>query len=415
MTVETEVTDAIQIFIEEAFPKGSLTLLLMPFGPEKEALLIPIIARAMKDKMAILVALSNIPPKGFLRKLASAGLKVELRLKKGRFKILDWYSHKEEDVKEVSEEGGILRCPGELEALEGALTQLLDSAKGKGVAILEILSDMAWTDEEKASKFIPTLEKKLRKAYHTSVVPVDVDLFGGPLAAGLEGVVDGVVEVARRRSEAGVTWRATIKRQGEEVAAYEIKTGPPFVEFMPMREEAIQAEVEVTAEETEEAAANPCPQCGAPLEEDECNVCGFTPEDSRLWKIKEIYERCEESLKEDPENLDALFTKAAALARMREYEAAVQTLNELTKHDARYPALWMLKAKIYDRLGDEVKANLCRQRALDLEQKEMGFVLEARVQPEGDRFQCPLCQRWLPMDATLCSCGAEFVEEEEEL
>jgi hypothetical protein len=47
---------------------------------------------------------------------------------------------------------------------------------------------------------------------------------------------------------------------------------------------------------------------------------------------------------------------------------------------------------------------------LELEETESGSVLSIRRGRQG--FQCPLCQRWLPLDATVCPCGAEFTEEE---
>ncbi len=96
---------------------------------------------------------------------------------------------------------------------------------------------------------------------------------------------------------------------------------------------------------------------------------------------------------------------------MREYDAAVQVLNELTKQDSRYPGLWTLKAKLFDQMGDELKAKLCRQRALELEEEETGSAFQAKVQAGDEKFQCPLCNRWLPIDAAVCPCGAEFVEE----
>ncbi len=407
MTAQAQVADATEAFLEEAFPKGMMSLLLTPSGPEKEALLIQLVGKALRDGTKILVGLSNIPPRRFLRRLSSQGLSPDKGLKAGKLKVLDWYSHKEEDVQEISEDGGVLRCPGDLGPLEGALSELLASADGEGLATLEILTDVHGIAAGKAGEFVKTLRKKLVKAYDVSVLVLDAQLTDENTVEELRGMADGVVEVERVRSREAITWTASIQKEGKEVGRYALKAEPPFLEFVPDVEEAAPPEGEAEEE------SQPCPQCGTPLEGEECNVCGYTEDDSRLWKIKEIYERCEEKLKEDPKDLDALFTKAAALARMKEYDPAIGVLNELTKHDPRYPGIWMLKAKIYDRLGDEVKANLCRQRALELQEKEMGVFLEARVQPEGEKFQCPLCQRWLPMDATVCQCGAEFVEEEE--
>ncbi|MFQ6107127.1 MAG: hypothetical protein ACE5QF_06030 [Thermoplasmata archaeon] len=61
-------------------------------------------------------------------------------------------------------------------------------------------------------------------------------------------------------------------------------------------------------------------------------------------------------------DLDALFAKAAWLAKTKEYEKCIDTLDVITKRDPFYPGVWTLKAKMYSCLGDEKMAKLCQDR-----------------------------------------------------
>lgn len=402
MAVEAEVTDVTQTFMDEAFPIGRLTLLLTPPGPERQALVTSLVRRFLQEGKATIVVLSTFSSRALLQKLSQAGVDARKDMKRGNLALLDWYRQQEEEVTDIVEDEGILLCPGEVESLEGALSSLFDSVKGKKAAVVDVLDIVALWGLERASAFTSPLVKKLRKVSETSILLLERDLYEGVLASSLEAA-EGVVDLTRHPSERGMVWRATIRKGDEEVATYSLEMAPPFIGFS-LRQEAAPT---VAAE----GESKPCPQCGSSLEGETCTTCGYIRDDSRLDKIKQIYERCKARLQEDPKDVDAMFTKAAALARMKDFEASVETLNELTKRDPRYPGLWMLKAKLYDRLGEEVKANLCRQRALELQEKETGYFLEAKVEPGGEKFQCPLCQRWLPLDATLCPCGAEFVDE----
>ncbi|MFQ5884894.1 MAG: hypothetical protein ACE5IO_07320 [Thermoplasmata archaeon] len=61
-------------------------------------------------------------------------------------------------------------------------------------------------------------------------------------------------------------------------------------------------------------------------------------------------------------DLDALFAKAAWLAKVKEYEKCVECLDIITKADPFYPGVWMLKAKMHSQLGNERMARLCQER-----------------------------------------------------
>jgi tetratricopeptide (TPR) repeat protein len=74
---------------------------------------------------------------------------------------------------------------------------------------------------------------------------------------------------------------------------------------------------------------------------------------------------CEDTLRADPDNLDALFTKGVFLAKIREYRRALQCLDRVSDLDPSYPGLWRTKATIHTRLGELDKARSCRARSVD--------------------------------------------------
>lgn len=407
MTAEAQVSEAAATFLDRALPPGASTLLLSPMGPEKEALLLPLIRRALHEDAPVLLALSHIPPRRVLRKLSLLGEDVDQRRAEGRLRILDWHTHKEEEVGEEGEDGGIVRCPGDPARLEAVLRKMLKAGDGSGLAVVEVLTDFVALPGSPPPAFVTTVAKDLQ-GWKTSIFVADTDFLSLGMADHLWELFDGVLEVTRQRTQERVTWMATLPRKGEEMQLYALEMKPPYLAFVPR--EAKDPQVALPAEKGE-AGPSSCPQCGAPLEGSECDVCGYMPGDPDLSHIKDILTKTEEKLTATPEDMDALFTKAAAQARLKAYDEALQTLNELTRMDPTYPGMWMLKAKLFDQVGDELKANLCRHRALELAQQESGRAFEARVYEENQQFRCPLCNRVLPMEATICPCGAEFEEE----
>ncbi|MFQ5919086.1 MAG: tetratricopeptide repeat protein [Thermoplasmata archaeon] len=406
--MEAKLEDSSDAFLGEAFPPGSVTLLLTPSGPEREAFLVPLILRALYNRDPLLAVLSNTSPKKVLTKLDLAGREGKSALLKGRFRILDWYSHKEGAVPEVAEDRGVLRCPGKLEALEPALEILLSGEEGHGLALLEFLTDATWFGKDRALDLAAALVKKATRVYDRAIVVLDAELVAPDVMTRLEAMADGVVRVHRERSEVGPAWKVSVARKGKEGRDQYLSMKPPFVGFMI----TAKPEAALVSQALPPQAVEPsrCPKCGAAMEDEACIACGYGSDETRLRQVRAVLQRCEDRLVDDPSDADALFTKSVAQARLRGYDEAIETLNRLARLDPRYPALWMLKAKIYERVGDDLKAKLCRQRALELEETESGSVLSIRRGRQG--FQCPLCQRWLPLDATVCPCGAEFDEED---
>ncbi|MFQ5907497.1 MAG: tetratricopeptide repeat protein [Thermoplasmata archaeon] len=407
--MEARLEESSETFLKGAFPSGSVNLLLTPSGPEREAFLVPLLLHGMQSEEPLLAVLSNTSPKKVLTKLALAGGKAKAALRAGQFRLLDWYSHKEGGVQKVTDGGGILLCPGKLETFEKSLHKLLKGGNGRGLAVLEFLTDATWFGKDKALELADSIRDRPLNAYGRAVLVLDADLVAPEVVERLERLADGVVRLHRERSEVGPTWKVSAVTTGQKAEDHYLSMKPPFVGFsITANPEAALVSRALPTQETGPEAAS-CPKCGASMEDEACIACGYGTDERRLGQVREVLARCEARLRKDVRDVDALFTKSVAQARLRAYDEAIDTLNQLARLDPRYPALWMLKAKIYERVGDNLKAKLCRQRALELEETEMGSALAVRMGKQG--FQCPLCQRWLSMEATACPCGAEFDED----
>lgn len=70
-------------------------------------------------------------------------------------------------------------------------------------------------------------------------------------------------------------------------------------------------------------------------------------------------EDCEGRLKRNPDDKDALFTKATFLIKIGKYDEALQCLDHLVEVDQYYPGLWQLKAVAHAKKGDRRMATVC--------------------------------------------------------
>ena len=82
-----------------------------------------------------------------------------------------------------------------------------------------------------------------------------------------------------------------------------------------------------------------------------------------LQLISKRLKECEDALRRDPRDADALFTKGVFLARIGEYWRSLDCLERVTEVTPDYPGVWHLKSSLYARVGDATAARACRDRA----------------------------------------------------
>ena len=88
---------------------------------------------------------------------------------------------------------------------------------------------------------------------------------------------------------------------------------------------------------------------------------------SEVRRRQAIFEKrmksIDDRLAADAQDADALFAKATYLSMRKEYEKAIDLLDQVGVVNAEYPGLWIFKAKIYELMGNLKMAELSLQRA----------------------------------------------------
>lgn len=74
---------------------------------------------------------------------------------------------------------------------------------------------------------------------------------------------------------------------------------------------------------------------------------------------------CDDTLRSNPDDPDALFAKAVFLAKIREYRRSLQCLERVAELEPQYPGLWRTKATIHTKLGETRQAEWCRSRGAE--------------------------------------------------
>jgi KaiC/GvpD/RAD55 family RecA-like ATPase/photosystem II stability/assembly factor-like uncharacterized protein len=150
-----------------------------------------------------------------------------------------------------------------------------------------------------------------------------------------------------------------------------------------------------------------CPECGSSVSPTDpfCLSCGSDlPTKIKKDKegpIKAALEKCQKRIEKNPDDVDALFLKGLCLARLERYEEAVVALNDATKLNFEYPGLWVVKGKVYSRLGNEKMASLSLQRGIELARRDTDKI--------GLTFECSNCGEDVKVREDQCSnCGARF-------
>ena len=81
--------------------------------------------------------------------------------------------------------------------------------------------------------------------------------------------------------------------------------------------------------------------------------------DTDLYRILQA---CAARLRENPNDVEALFFIGAIYARIGRLRASMMYLDRLSSLDEDYPGIWKLKAGIFKRLGDEDLMSACLRK-----------------------------------------------------
>lgn len=463
--------------IQGGLPEGACVVLEGPTGVEKTQFATGFLIEGLRRGEAILVVLASEPPSAFFEKLREKGFDPDRLYEEGRLRVVDWYSQREESVVEVEEVGVVIKSSLDLLNVGIAITRAIASlAKdSQKRAVVEILSPaLSIYDLPQVHTFAQATKAKLSRHNLTTLFLVEREMHDSTTLSTLLQPFDGAIDIDRARegdrivrklavlSLKGTSAQSTyvpfdIAMDGSlELAGGAAETAPRKVETAgsdkprdaglwlslgkmlaqsgrlekalvslesctkidPQNSEAWTLKADILRkmgrdDEAEEALA--IIQVLGPASKAEPSKPAKPTRKSE--KILRILESSEERLSKRKDDTDALFAKATALAALEQNDKALDTLNELTKVNHKYPGLWLLKAKIYAAAGDPDKAQLCRKRALETdreaEAQETPPLPEEIPEPQPPKvqFECPICNSLVDEEATQCpSCDAIFAE-----
>ena len=367
------------------FPQGASVVVQSPAGVENVAFLTQFIAKGLKAGGAALVVLTSIPRARFRETTRRAGVDIDRAAADGRLRFVEWQERKREGHPQVAIEGDTFRSSGDLQDVAAAIAQATDSLPRSGEmrAVLEILSPALLTnDPATVARFAWGVKTSLESFGFTSLFSLEKTEDASAVSSLQQGF-DGVVEVQ-------------VVREGDKaihkISVLSLKGTLLESGSLPL---ATNARVPAQLGSTQDDP-NPQPAVkgrNAPGEPESQERVG--PEESHppvpplveRMKAGDLVARslaiANERLAIDPNDVDALFVKAASFARSgrrRDLVSAVATLETVALLDDKYPGLWRLKAKIHRGLGEREKAEKCQLRALEVDRLQ-GLAAEPSPRP----------------------------------
>ncbi|MEK6852158.1 MAG: ATPase domain-containing protein, partial [Candidatus Thermoplasmatota archaeon] len=459
--------------IQGGFTSGAAVVVQGPSGAEKDAFLFQFVAEGLRGKGTVLIVLSSLSPAKFLQDLRAAGVDVDAAVTENRIRIVDWFSYKEEAVQDVEAEGAVFRSSIDLANVGIAISRAIAALPrdGEKRAALEILSPaLNVYDLQNVYGFAQSTKAKLERFGFTSLFVIEKEMHDDRTLSSLHQPFDGVVDIERvREGDELVRKLAVLSMKGTaaESKYVPVEMGADRV----LRVQAVSERERTLRHQEEMIKSNPkdpklwlatARNLRGMGENDRALKCvdaalNLEPNDPDAWRFKaelldalgrggeaqaartramapvapppvprkdEVAARLlgvvEQRLRGNPKDPDALFVKAAALAKTEDTKAAVETLETLAAVDDAYPGLWVLKAKLHARRGEREKAQDARRRVQEVEQR----LERAARETEGRRgrptpsptvhYECPSCGASVGEHDTICqACGVVFEGEGE--
>ncbi|TLZ65678.1 MAG: hypothetical protein E6K16_02595, partial [Methanobacteriota archaeon] len=371
-------------------PEGTSIVLQGPSGNEKDLFGLQFLAEGLRSGEALLIVVSSQSPEQYLESLAKLGVNVKEAIAGNRIRVVDWHSYQETNVAGVEERDHIIRCSVDLTNVGIALSRALGTL-APGVprrAVLEFLSPALQAFEVgQVYSFAQSSKAKLARHKFTALFLLEKEMHTPATVSTVSQPFDGVIDIDRQREGDAIV---------RKIGVLSMKDTAPdarFHEFLSLAGRGLMIKPEGPARPTAPATTEPAPEAAQLA----------APPGNRAAMILRI---AEERIRIDPKDADALFAKASALASMGETRGGIAALDALVGADDMYPGLWVLRAKLFARIGDSKGAQESRKKAEEVLRRE------DQKTRTGDTVPCPLCEGAVPVDAHQCPhCGSRFLEE----
>ncbi len=454
--------------VQGGLPNGSAVVLQGPAGKEKDTFLLQFVAEGLSKGGSALVVLSSLSPARYEQELRDHGVDVDLAFAENRLRFVDWFTYKEVAVQDVEQEGATFRASIDLANVGIAISRAVAALPREGDkrAAVEVLSPaLSVYDLAAVYGFAQSTKAKLERFGVTSLFVVEKEMHDERTLSSLHQPFDGVVDIERVREG-----DALIRKVG----VLSLKGTTPESKYVPIelgedhrlrigatseRERTLRKQEELIRSNPKDpkiwlatarnlkgmgeheralkcvdAALNLDPKDAdsVRLKADLLEALGRKEEADRLRSAPprsapvpppapppvpkkddaatRLLAVVEQRLHQDPRDADALFVKAAALAKMDDAAGAVAALETLALIDDAHPGLWVLKAKLHARRGEGEKARQARLRAQEVDKRLAALEAARKAPPTPEaEFECPECgSRVRESDASCPSCGVLF-------
>lgn len=380
--------------VSGGFPADASVILQGPPGQEKLAFALAFLSEGLRTGGSGLAVVASQSPESLLKTLRGLGVDVDLVLQENRLRIVDWYSWGEETVTDVEERGAIFRSSVDLANAGAAVSRAIAGLAGEGPkrAIVEMLSPaMNVYELSQVYAFAQSTKRKFDRFHFTALFLLEKEMHTAPVLSTLHQPFDGVVEMERSRSEDRIL---------RKIGILHLRDTRPVSDFLPFEftEQGIHVGVRPPSPAPTSAITPALPSAPSPPRP---RTLEGSPNRVRL-----IMEIARERLRADPEDCDALFSLAAALATVDDPRDAVRALERLETINPNYPGLWAFEMKLFARLGDAERWQRSRKKAL----------AESPAPDAVGSPPCPFCHEPVSPGSAQCPhCMADLREESDML
>ena len=377
-------------------PPDASVIVQGPPGQEKLAFALTFLADGLRHGGAGLAVVASQSPDALLATLRALGVDVDAAIQEHRLSVVDWYSWGEQTVLDVEEHGAIVRSSVDLTHAGAAVSRAIALLEGEGPkrAVIEMLSPaMNVYDVTQVYAFAQSTKRKLDRFHFTALFLLEKDMHNAAALTTLHQPFDGVVEIERVREKDRIV---------RKIGILHLRDTRPTSDFVPF---------EFTEQGIHVGLSRPVPPSAPPLLEAAPTLLpaapassppATVPEEPGGNRVRLILEIARERLKVDPEDRDALFTLAAALAVADDPRGAVQVLERLETIDSDYPGLYALEMKLFARLGDAEHWQRSRRKSLEA---------STGTGTEG-ASPCPFCHEPVGPGSAQCPhCMADLRED----
>src|SRR3989442_6461699 len=344
-------------------PEGASVVVQGPSGSEKEMFGLQFLAEGLRSGEAVVIVISSTSPEQYLESLSRLRVPVKEAIEGNRLKVVDWHSYQEENVAGVEERGHVYRCSVDLTNVGIGISRALGKL-AVGLPrrpMLEILSPGLQVFEVgQVYAFSKSTKAKLSRHKVTALFLLEKEMHDAATVSSVSQPFDGVIDIDRHREGDAIV---------RKIAVLSMKDTAPDEKF----HEFVMITGQGMVIKSAGGDASPVPPPREPLEGRTRGrpTLGSTrpakadteAPSSRAGMNLRI---AEERIRIDPRDADAMFAKASALASVDDARGAIDVLNVLAELDDTYPGLWVLRTKLFSRLGASASARESRTKGEEI-------------------------------------------------